>query len=112
VAKVTPFDVNDSGVADLGQTQREARKAFESLTNILLNLSFRDNFKSFYWEGTITASSEKKINHNLRRVPSGHLTLFSKGGVIQTGDTDWNTESVYIKETSGVDAIVRVVFFI
>lgn len=106
MAKITPFDVEEG--QGLG---RQVRKAFIDLAQHLLNLSFVDNFKGLQWEGVIPASTEVKIPHRLKRVPSGYVVTFCQGGTIQAGSTPWDVNFVYLTNISAVTAATGRVFF-
>lgn len=114
MAKITPFDVDDisSSNSALGFA-RQVKKAFIDLASILLNLSFQDNFKGFWWEGTIPASTELKIPipTAFKRTPAGYVVTFCQGGTLQAGATPWSGDFVYLTNISAVSAAVGRVFF-
>lgn len=110
MAKLSPIEI-----ASIGTTSGLAnalQRIFYELYNVLRNLSFRDNCGAFLWEGTIPISTEVKIPHNLKVVPAGYLIVKQVGGVVDAGVTDWTTEHVYVRNTSGASAaVVKILFF-
>jgi hypothetical protein len=77
----------------------------------LTKLSFLDNFESFQVEVEIPRYSEVTIRNKIQQIPSGYLILRQSGnGVIIDGDTPWTNQLVYLKNTAGLDASVKVIF--
>ena len=77
----------------------------------LSKLNFIDNFDSFQAEATIASGSEASVRNKLGVIPSGYLILRQSGdGVIIDGDTPWTNQLVYLKNTGGSDAKVKVIF--
>lgn len=78
----------------------------------LSRLSFADNFQSFQVTLIIPASSEIPIRNRLPEVPSGKIILKDGGSSsVVDGDTPWDLNFVYLKNTSGSEVTVSVVFF-
>lgn len=108
MAKITPIDIDEK---DLKSLATQVRKAFQDLAQILINLSFQDNFKRMIWEGTIPANTEVLIPHRLKVVPSGYVVIRRKGGIIEDGDTVWTSTMVSLRNQSSTsDSIAKVVF--
>ena len=77
----------------------------------LTKIAFQDNFESFQVEVVIPASSEIGIDNQARFIPTRRLIVRQTGGgAITDGDTDWTSDTLYLKNTGGTDATVTVVF--
>lgn len=110
MAKIPPFDI-DVRSADQPTLNEQIRRAFVSLQEILLNLSPKDNFKAFVWEGNIAATTEQRIRNKLGMIPLGRLVVRGNGVIISDGTTTWTDQYVYIKNESAVQATGLVVIF-
>ena len=78
----------------------------------LSRLDLEENFNAFKVSVTVPASSELAIRNQIGPdVPTGKIMLKdgSSSSVVD-GDTDWNANFVYLKNTSGSDVDVTVVF--
>lgn len=79
----------------------------------LNKLSFNDNFQSFQVSVTVTASSELAIRNELGVIPTGKIVVRDGGSSdIVDGDTAWTADWVYVKNLSGTDKTVTVIFFL
>lgn len=110
MAKIPPFDI-DARNNDQISLNEQIRKAFVSLQQILLNLSPKDNFKSFIWEGNIAATTEQRIRNKLGMIPLGRLVVRGNGVIISDGTTAWTDQYVYVKNESAVQATGLVIIF-
>lgn len=78
----------------------------------LRRLTFKENFVSFEATVTIPASSELAIANKIKGIPSKRIIVRSTSPDICDGDTTWNADFVYLKNTSGSPATVTVVFLL
>lgn len=68
---------------------------------MLRNLSFQDNFRGYEWEGTIATGVEKKIQHDLKVIPTRFLVTDCAGIVtIVKGPTRATINFIYFTNTS------------
>lgn len=89
----------------VGSTPQEIIQYLEvflanTLTDIstaLQRLTFKDNFKSFTAQVTISAGQELAIQHNLGVIPTGRLITRSSGYQVRDGDTAWTSDYIYLK---------------
>jgi hypothetical protein len=81
----------------------------------LSNLSFKDNFTGWEWEGEIAASTEVRIRNELRdgTMPNRFVITDALGvNSIVRGDDAWNVNFITLKNTDGaIDATVKVFFY-
>ena len=91
-----------------------------NLTNLTRNLSvflrdltFKDNFRSFTYDGTILANTEAKIRNKLTVRPNSYIIRFQIGNALVTaGSTDWDDNFVYIKNHDATNsAAVKITFW-
>lgn len=87
--------------------------ALRDLVDGLGKLEFTENFDAFLFEGTIAAGTESKIRNRITNgIPSGRVVFgHSGGGTLVDGPTVWDLNFVYIKNTGGTDAVVKILFF-
>lgn len=78
----------------------------------LQSLDFLDNFEAFEYEGTIEAGTEVEIRNQLIKViPSSRLIVRHSGDPsVVDGDTEWNENFVYLKNSGSSAATVKVIF--
>lgn len=92
----------------------DLKKILRDLQTGLTKLSFEDNFVSFKKEVTIAASSELAIRNEFRdgTVPSQRIIIKGSTGAgsIVDGDTQWDQNFVYLKNTSGSTVTATVIF--
>lgn len=82
------------------------------LTNGLRKLSFNDNFNSFTVDVVIPATSEVAVRNELGEIPEGKLIIKTDNiDVIDSTTTENDVDFVYLENTSGTVANVRVVYF-
>lgn len=91
----------------------------KDLYNGILKISFKDNFQSFLVEGVLVpAGKEIAISNQFARsfpgqIPSGRIITRQSGdAVILDGDTKWSISQLYLKNPSGNDATISVLFFL
>jgi hypothetical protein len=78
------------------------------ITTALQRLTFKDNFKSYTAQVTISAGQELPIQHNLGVIPTGKLILKSTGYQVRDGDTAWTSDYIYLKN-EGSNAVTLTV---
>lgn len=77
----------------------------------LKKLDFQFNFESFEVTVTIPAGEELAIENKLRNaIPSKRLIVRSNVADITDGDVEWSKQFVTLKNNSGTDATLTVVF--
>lgn len=78
----------------------------------LNRLKFTENFESFKVTVTIPATSELAIQNKLRSrdVPSERIVVRSDSHEVVDGDTEWNQNFVYLKNTGSAAATLTVIF--
>jgi hypothetical protein len=88
------------------------------LTIGLKKISFQDNFQSFTVQNIkIPAGTEVSIANQFKSVypgfiPSGRIIIRQQGDAnIIDGLTSWTSSSLYLRNPSGNDAVVTVLFF-
>lgn len=91
----------------------------KDLSTGLLKINFKENFQSFTVTNLkIPAGMEVAIPNGFRtaypgRIPSGRIITRQQGDAnIIDGTTLWTDTQVYLRNPSGNDAVVSVVFFI
>ena len=78
----------------------------------LSRLSFTENFEAFEVTVTVGATSELPIRNQLAETPRGKILLRDgASNSVVDGDTAWNSNFVYLKNTSGSAVTVTAVFF-
>lgn len=113
MAKINPFDVDSESVHPMIKDfATQVKNAFRDLAGHLLNLSPTDNFSGFLFEGTISAGAETKITNRCKKVPTGYLVIYSKGGNPEAGPTAWSKDFVYLKNGGAGSITVKVFFFV
>lgn len=89
----------------------DVTKTLRDLTVGLTRLRFTENFTAFKVDVTIPATSELAIRNQFRdRVPTERLVVRGNSSAIIDGDTEWNLNFVYLKNTAAVAATVTVIF--
>lgn len=76
-------------------------------------LSFKDNFDSFEWTGTLLPLEEKQISHSLQSIPSGYLIFKQVGdAVVDAGVSPWTTKVVYLRNNHASNPVeLKAIFF-
>lgn len=84
----------------------------------LLKLTFRENFQSFTVKNlSIPANTEVSIQNEFRTaypglIPSNRIITRQQGDAnIIDGVTVWTSSHVYLRNPSGNDAVISVIFF-
>jgi hypothetical protein len=84
-----------------------------------LKLNFQDNFQAFFVINLqIPAGTEVAIPNQLRSaypgiIPTGRIITRQQGDAnIIDGLTEWTANSLYLRNPSGNDAVITVLFFI
>ena len=89
-------------------------KTLRELAVGLTRLRFTDNFESFKTEVTIAAGTELAIRNEIRSgaIPTERIIVRSSQGIgdIADGDTEWNQNFVYLKNTGASDVTLTVIF--
>lgn len=68
---------------------------------LLRSLSFRENFRSYEWEGEIEAGKEQPIAHGLKVIPTRFIVLDAQGtNAIVRGDTRPTVDRFYVKNVA------------
>lgn len=102
-------------IADLEKIHKYLRidqtKSLREIFLALGKLNFEDNFNSFTKQVTIPASQELAIRNELDGVPSGWIAIRKSAVELVDGDTEWNLNYVYLKNTSASALTATVVFF-
>lgn len=95
----------------------EAIKNFHNLVKELAlglrDITFTDNFRSFEWSGTLSASvTNYPIKHSLTVTPTKYIIVHQTGNaVITAGSTAWDSNFVYMTNNTATDAVVTIIFF-
>jgi len=89
------------------------------MTTAITKINFNENFQSFIvTDIIIKAGTEVGIPNQFKNrypgvVPNGRIITRQKGDAnIIDGDTEWNANTVYLRNPSSNDAVVSVLFFI
>jgi hypothetical protein len=94
--------------------RNDLKKFLRELQLGLTKLSFADNFESFQVTVTISAGAELQIRNELLNSAIPTKRIIVKGGSgaqdIVDGDTEWNLNYVYLKNTGASTATATVVF--
>ncbi len=94
---------------DLASSLRELRVG-------LSRLSFEDNFEGFEVEVSIAAGEEQPIGNRLKNgaIPTRWITVKKDAAsyAVCNGDTPWNSEFVWLKNTHSTDASTLTVVFL
>ena len=94
-----------------GWVRSELNYVLGDLSIGLRRLSFEDNFESFEYRGTISATTEVVVGNKLNFIPSRYIVLDSTGGaVVGRGPTVWDKDKLYIKNYSATATTVKIVF--
>lgn len=79
----------------------------------LRNLSFTDNFDSHIIEDvTVGTSGETKVVNPFRdnRIPKYYFVISQTGdGILNKGDTDWDTDNLYFKNVGDAEITVTII---
>ena len=91
----------------------DIKQVIRQLSIGLSRLSFGDNFESFTETGlVIPAGSEARIRNQLNFIPNSRIiTRQDAAGEVVDGDTEWDLNYVYLKNTGASPVTVSVVFF-
>ena len=103
MAEIRPFEITTSienSPSGIQKLSRQIAKVASDLFFVLRSLSIEDNFKRYIWVGTIPASSEIKIKHDLKKVPTGFLVLKDTSGALRMGPTPWTATEAYIENAA------------
>lgn len=96
-------------------TQFSANPDKNELLFGLTRLSFEDNFDAFIKKDlTIAAGAEASVANGLptRRIPAYYIILRQTGDSrVIDGDTDWTTDTVYLKNVGSNSVTITVAFF-
>ena len=87
----------------------DLKKTLKELQTGLARLTLTDNFEAFSVEVTIGAGAELEIRNRLRsgKIPSQRIFVRGNSKDIVDGDTEWNQNFVYLKNTgAGADHFV------
>lgn len=84
-----------------------------NLAVLLRDLTFKDNFTSFTWEGSIPANSEQKIRNELTIRPNSYMIRYQTGNALITAsNTTWDDEFLYMQNQDSTNAAtVKIVFW-
>ena len=88
----------------------ELKKILRDLQLGLTRLTLEDNFESFKVNVSIPATSEVAIRNRLDVIPSERIILRSDSSTVVDGDTTWNENYVFLKNTGASAANVTVIF--
>lgn len=92
----------------------ELAATLRSLRSTLLKLQFTDNFECFELELSIPALTELPIRNLLRDKPVSKWVMVRKNEAalsVCDGDSDWNINYVYLKNTHATDTAEFTVLF-
>ena len=80
---------------------------------VLKDITFGDNFKSFQTTDlNVAANTEEKIRNELNVIPTKMLIVKQTGNALVTaGDTEWDSNYVYIKNHDGSNSATVTVIF-
>ncbi len=94
--------------------QNELNSVMRELYIGLNSLTFSENFTSYTWQGTLSASEEKKISHPLGVVPAGYLIFKQIGNaIVDAGTTPWTNKVLYLRNNSGSNSVeLTVIIFV
>lgn len=94
----------------------DLNRNFKELVNVLNNLTFEDNFQSFSFTGTIAANSELPIRNKFRGGITPTKRIIVRGDTyspyIVDGDTPWNQNFLYLKNTHASQPATATVIFL
>lgn len=91
--------------------KRDLVTSLRDLKTGLNNLKFTDNFNSFKVVVDLPVGTEVAIRNELRnKVPTERIILRGDAGGITDGDTQWNLNYVYLKNTGATAKTVTVLF--
>jgi len=75
----------------------------------LRNLTLADNFSTDTHTIEIEATSEYRLRHGLKTVPSGYIiTQQSGNGLITKGTTEWTNQLVYLYNNGAVTVTLTI----
>lgn len=83
------------------------------LVDGLHKLALTENLESFEVTVTIPAGTEERITNELdNAIPSGRFFIRHSGDPdVIDGDTEWDTDFVYLKNSGSSEATITAVFF-
>lgn len=92
---------------------KDLKTLIKDLSLGLRDLNFTDNFKTFEWTGTLTASvTDYQIRHSLTIIPTKYIIVHQTGNAfITAGSTAWDSNFVYMTNNTATDAVVTIIFF-
>jgi hypothetical protein len=89
-------------------------RTLRDLETVLRGLTPGDNFRGFYWEGTLHAGQEVEIRNKMREgtIPTHFLVCYhTPVPTITKGPTAWTKEFVYIRNATTTSDVETKVFF-
>lgn len=106
--------VNATLLETVDYLRTDLKKFLRELQVGLSNLSFQDNFKAFIVEATIPAMSEMSFVNQFRdgSIPTQRIIVRGGSGVssIVDGDTAWDKNFVWLKNTSASTVSATILF--
>lgn len=97
------------GEVGIGKLADNFNRLVDELNTGLKRLTLTENFESYLAQVTIDAGTEETIAHNLGVIPSGRIILKHSGDSrIVDGDTDWDKNNIYLKNTGATDVTLTV----
>lgn len=89
----------------------DVTKVLKELQVGLSKLTFVENFSSFKVEVSIAAGAELAIRNQLRnKVPTERIFVRGDSTTIVDGDTEWDLNYVYLKNTGAAAVTATVIF--
>jgi hypothetical protein len=84
-----------------------------NLAILLRGLTFKDNFRSFTYSGTLSANGETKIRNQLTQIPNRYIIGFQTGNALITASTtEWTSDWIYMQNHNATnDAVVNIIFW-
>jgi hypothetical protein len=103
------ISVSKLSLANIKNLPELARNLMISLRDI----TFKDNFRSFTYEATISANSEVKIRNRLTVRPNSYIIRFQTGDALVTaGTTIWDDDFLYMQNHDATNAAtVKITFW-
>ena len=76
----------------------------------LRDLTFSDNFKSYEEEIVIPATTEYRVRHDLKIIPSGYIIKAQSGnGLITKGTTEADSDYYYLYNNGAVTVTLTII---
>lgn len=89
----------------------DVKNILKELTTGLVNLRLTENFNAFTVTVTIPAGQEQSIRNQMRsRIPTQRILVRGNSSSIVDGDTEWNMNYLYMKNTGLTEATVTLIF--